>query len=98
MVYPSCLAFNFKMNYICTDHKNCLYNKVDAESFVCVFSFKFNIGYTTMFERFGRVVFGQANSLHFQNIEDAAHYLTKLDNKDLAIEFKQNNQIPNFVA
>lgn len=55
-----------------------------------IFIFKFNIGYTMMYEKFGKVIFEKCTGLYFQNIEDVGHYFTKLDQDDLVQEFKHN--------
>lgn len=90
MRYPSCSAFNFKMEFLCTSHRDCLYATIKQDAFVCIFTFKFNIGYTTMYEKFGKYIFEQCSSMHFQNIEDAGHYMLHLESEDIVNEFKQS--------
>lgn len=41
MIYPSCSSFNFKMEFICTHHRDCLYSIIKQDSYVCVFYFYF---------------------------------------------------------
>lgn len=49
-----------------------------------------------MYKKFGKYIFDKCTGLHFQNIEDAGHYLSKLDQDDLVQEFR--NSIIRFLT